>query len=275
MTMGSFTLNLKNRLVAGFLLATCLTGLFATVVGIRIINKSTLDEVQNKVHQDINAAKLIYNYNLERLYFIVRYGALGSNLAHAIQNNTIPTLLDLQKLVRSDNESRQNADHIYLDMLSVTDNQGKCLYRVSNPGMNGDDLRTDSVIRKCLETKAPQLSTQVMTFNEIALENPRLADRLKIPIVKTPKSVTVNETLLTDGMVLRAAYPIFDSGGELIGALSGGILLNKDYAIVDKLKETVYQNETYKGRDLGYATIFLGPIRISTNVPNEENNRAI
>lgn len=267
--------NLKNRLVVGFILATSLTGLFATVVGITIINKSTIDEVQNKVQQDINAAELIYNYNLERIYLMVRSLAQTSNLANAIQTNHVAYLTDLHKLVRPMPEFPDLPEHIYLDMLSVTDNRGKCLYRVYNPGKKGDDLRSDPVIKKCLETKAPQLSTQEMTSNEILLENPLLADRLHIPIVPTPKSVTVQEKLLTNGMVLRVAYPVFDKKGELIGALSGGMLLNKDYFIVDKLKETVYKNETYKGRDLGYATIFLGPIRISTNVMDKENKRAI
>lgn len=270
-----FASNLKNRLVAGFLLATCLTGLFATVVGIRIINKSTFDEVQNKVQQDINAAKLIYSYNLERIYFIVRHAAQASNLSDAILNNNLATLADLQKLVRSVRESPHLTEHIYLDMLSVTDSRGKCIYRVSNPNKKGDDLRTDPAIRNCLETKAPQLSTQMMTFDEITRENPQLGDRLRIPIIPTPKSVTVKDALLTDGMVLRAVHPVFDKAGKLIGTLSGGILLNKDYTIVDKLQETVYKNETYKGRDLGYATIFLGPIRISTNVRDKEKNRAI
>ena len=39
------TMNLQKRLVLGFLIATCLTGLIATVVGIRTINRNTIDEV--------------------------------------------------------------------------------------------------------------------------------------------------------------------------------------------------------------------------------------
>ncbi|MCK7469369.1 MAG: cache domain-containing protein [Desulfomicrobium escambiense] len=54
-----------------------------------------------------------------------------------------------------------------------------------------------------------------------------------------------------------------------------GYLLNCDYSIVDTIKETVYRDERYKGRDMGYATIFLGAVRISTNVMNKENQRAI
>lgn len=68
-------LDLQTRLVIGFLIATCLTGLIATVIGIWTINKSTLAEVQNRVRQDINTAKLIYNNTLERLLTLIQFTA--------------------------------------------------------------------------------------------------------------------------------------------------------------------------------------------------------
>ena len=102
-----------------------------------------------------------------------------------------------------------------------------------------------------------------------------MSSRVLIPIVKTPQSIEIKEKELSDGMVLRAAYPIFDKQGNLLGALVGGILLNRDYAIVDTIKETVYQDETYRGRDMGFATIFLGGVRISTNVMTLDERRAV
>jgi len=76
-------------------------------------------------------------------------------------------------------------------------------------------------------------------------------------------------------MVLRAAYPIFDAHGDFRGALVGGRLLNGDYVIVDKIKETVYRDEKYKDLDMGFATIFQGGVRISTNVITKDSKRAI
>jgi two-component system NtrC family sensor kinase len=55
----------------------------------------------------------------------------------------------------------------------------------------------------------------------------------------------------------------------------GGVLLNRDYSIVDTIKETVYRAERYRGRDMGFATIFLGGVRISTNVMTRDNERAV
>ena len=41
-------MKLQSRLVIGFLTATCLTAAVASMVGITMINKSTLDEVQHR-----------------------------------------------------------------------------------------------------------------------------------------------------------------------------------------------------------------------------------
>ena len=69
-------MKLQSRLVIGFLIATCLTGAVASVVGIQLINKTALDEVQRKVQQDINTAKLVYRHNLERLEYQLQFIAL-------------------------------------------------------------------------------------------------------------------------------------------------------------------------------------------------------
>ncbi|MCK5199589.1 MAG: cache domain-containing protein, partial [Spirochaetales bacterium] len=55
----------------------------------------------------------------------------------------------------------------------------------------------------------------------------------------------------------------------------GGIILNRSTEIVDKVRETVFQGETFKGQSIGTATIFIKDLRASTNVITEKGNRAI
>jgi len=75
-------------------------------------------------------------------------------------------------------------------------------------------------------------------------------------------------------MALVAAFPIFDDG-KLLGVIYGGVLLNQSTAIVDTVRDTVFQNEIYKGRSIGTATIFFNDLRIATNVVTTEGKRAI
>ena len=74
-------------------------------------------------------------------------------------------------------------------------------------------------------------------------------------------------------MMLEAAAPIFDYQNNLIGILYGGILLNRNFEIVDEIKSTVFQDLQYKGQDIGTATIFQDDLRISTNVKNGDGSQ--
>ena len=268
-------LDLQTRLIVGFLIATCLTGFVATLVGIWTINKSTIDEVQNRVRQDINTAKLIYNHTLERIVSLIQFSAEGSDLYEAFAVGKQQRLESLNGLIRHVQVIQTSGEHPFLDMLSVVDVDGKVLYRATNRNMNGDDMLWDPVVRKCIETGAPQASTELIPIEKIIRENPSLAEQVAIAIVKTPKSIEMEEKQLSEGMVMRAAYPIKDKKQKLLGVLVGGVLLSRDRTIVDRIRETIYHDEKYKGREIGVATIFQGGVRIATNVMTTENQRAI
>ena len=268
-------LDLQTRLIVGFLIATCLTGFVAALVGIWTINKSTMDEVQNRVRQDINTAKLIYNHTLERIVSLIQFSAEGSDLYEALGDGKKQRLENLNGLIRHVPVIQTSGEHPFLDMLSVVDMNGKVLYRAANPKINGDDMLWDPVVRKCIETRAPQASTELIPIEKIIHENPSLAERVTIEIVKTPKSIEMEEKQLSEGMVMRAAYPIMDKKQKMLGVLIGGVLLSRDSSIVDKVRETIYHDEKYQGREIGVATIFQGGVRIATNVMTTENKRAI
>jgi two-component system NtrC family sensor kinase len=270
-----FKINLQNRLVVGFLIATFLTGFVATLIGIWTINKSTIDEVQNRVRQDINTAKLIYNQTLEKITSQIQFAAEGADLHVAIPNRDLSKMVSLKGLIRHEHGTQTQDNDMFLDMLSVVDARGRVVYRAANPGVKGDSMLWAPVVKMCLGKKSPQSSTELMSFKNILRENPHLADQARIEIIKTPLSFEPREKQLSDGMVMMAAYPIFDAKKNMLGAIVGGVLMNRDNTIVDKVKETVYQGEKYKGRDMGVATIFQGGVRISTNVMTKDNRRAI
>jgi len=52
-------------------------------------------------------------------------------------------------------------------------------------------------------------------------------------------------------MMLKGAAPILDEQGKVLGVLAGGILLNQNYEIVDRVKEIVFKGEKYKGKEIG------------------------
>lgn len=271
-----FKLDLQSRLVFGFLIATCLTGIFATIISIWTINRSTIAEVQNRVRLDINTAQLIYNNSLEKMTSLIQFTAEGYDLRELIKRRDISSMESLQSLIRSQTAIHLANDHFYLDMLTLVNAEGTVLYRASNPAIKGDNLLTDPVVKSCIERRISITSTELMSVEDILRENPALSDRALTDIVKTPLSAEIREDRLSEGMVMRAAYPIMDRKSNLlVGVLVGGILVNKDNTIVDKIQETVYHGEKYKGQNMGVATIFQGGVRISTNVMTKDDKRAI
>lgn len=271
-----FRLDLQSRLAVGFLIATCLTGVFATLVSMWTINRNTIAEVQNRVRQDINTAKLIYNYKIEQIKSVIQYSAEGSDLQDLINRNDIYGMGYMAGQIRKNASTVSDDGKVILDMLTLVDARGRVMHRAGNPKAAGDSLLHDSLVKTCIEKKKPVASTELMSLKEILRENPSLAKRATIDIIKTPLAAEIDKDKLTDGMVMKAAYPIMDRNADiLLGVLIGGVLINNDNEIVDRIKETVYHGEKYQGREMGVATIFQGGVRISTNVMTEDNKRAI
>ena len=225
---------------------------------------------------DINTAKLIYNNSLENITSLIQFTAEGAGLSELIKRHDISGMAYMKALIRSGTATQHGNDHIILDMLTLVDAEGKVLYRASNPAISGDSLLTDPVVENCIRGKIPLSTTELMSIKNILRENPALSERAQTQIIKTPLSADIRGDKLSEGMVMKVAYPIMDRNTHrLLGVLVGGVLVNKDNEIVDKIKETLYHGEKYKGQEMGVATIFQGGVRISTNVMTKDNKRAI
>ena len=110
---------------------------------------------------------------------------------------------------------------------------------------------------------------------ELLKESPELADQAVMDITPTPMAGPSEKTPITSGMMMKGAAPVFTATGRFVGVLIGGVLLNRNYDLVDKIRTTVFKEESYKGQPVGTATIFQDDVRISTNVRNADGSRAI
>jgi two-component system NtrC family sensor kinase len=131
------------------------------------------------------------------------------------------------------------------------------------------------LIANVLSTEASAAGTVIVPAEELENESSLLAEQAHFVFIDTPMAMPRPETEETNGMLLMAAVPVFGDYGDLIGIVYAGTLLNRNYAIVDEVKQTVFQGVVYEGKDIGTATIFQNDVRISTNVSNEDGSRAI
>ena len=254
------------KLMLSYLLVIVfISGVFM-VVGIRLVSSLILSEAQEKVRNDLNSAREIYNNQLNQIDTTVQSTASRFFLRDALINGNLDAAFDeLDRIKKAEN----------LDVLAITDKYGYVLIRTCNPDLTGDNQGSDTIINRTLYSKKPSAATIIVSGEILQRDIPELAKQAYIELIDTHLAREREETEITDGMMLKAAAPIFDYEGNLIGVVYGGVLLSKDYEIVDKIKQTVYEDVIYKGQDIGTATIFMDDVRISTNVKNENGERAI
>jgi two-component system NtrC family sensor kinase len=259
-------ISLKAKLIISFLAVIVICGLVATLVAIRLIGTGIINQAQDKVRIDLNSAREIYREESENLKDVVRFTALRFFIKDAIRDNDVESL---QKGL----EKIRNAES--LDILTLTDENGRVIVRSGKPAVIGDNQAGDEFVSQVLSAREIVSGTVIVPREELLKERPDLAEQAYIKFIHTQKEKPSPKTELTSGMMIKAAAPVFGSDGSLVGVLYGGNLLNRNYKIVDEVKETVYQGVKYKGKDIGTATIFQGDLRISTNVKGEDGSRAI
>ena len=258
--------SLKTKLVISFLAVILICGLVATIVGTRLIGTGIIRQAQEKVRNDLNSAREIYRHESEDLKDKVRLTALRFFIKDALLKNDIKSLTEELENIRK-------VESFYI--LTLTDNKGRVLVRSRNPSVCDDSQADDDLVSYTLSSGQAVAATVIVPAEELRKEGADLAEQACIEFIPTPKAKPTMETQQTSGMMMKAVAPVRGYDGDLLGVLYAGKLINRNYEIVDKVKNTVYQAVKYKGKDIGTATIFQGDLRISTNVMRQDGTRAI
>jgi len=263
--MKSPSLSLRTKLILSFLVIIIIGGLLTLSFGYRLVKNTIISQAQAKVRHDLASAWMVFNEKLNNIKEIVNLTAARESLHEALKNNQKDILLRYLSRVRED---------YGLDILTLTDKKGEVIIRTKNPEVVGDQQSRDEIIKKVFK-EGLVASSQIVPREELLKEGKDLADQAYIEFIETPKAAPRPENKETSGLLLKAASSVLDEKDTILGILYGGILLNRNYEIVDRVKEIVYKEEKYKGREIGTATIFQHDLRISTNVKNVKGERAI
>jgi len=258
--------SIKVRLVKSFSIAILIPSIVTALLGVMMIRKQVIAQAQARILSDLESAKTIYNNYLEHLKGSLRIHGTRMILYGALERK------DRSQLGPEMNRIRAAEN---LDILNLLDASGKVFYRTRNPALADDDLGSDPLVQYVLQKRSPVASSEIVSESELLKESEELARQAAMDITPTLKAPPSNKTRITSGMMLKGAAPVFTSGGKFVGVLVGGILLNRNYEIVDTIQKAVFRGETYKNQPLGTATIFQDDVRISTNVRNPDGSRAI
>jgi len=259
-------LSLRAKLIFSFS-AVIVVGVFlAVLVGIHFIGDTIIRQTQDKVRLDLNSAREVYQEESGKIRDVVRLTAIRFFLKDAMAKGDRNALSrELQKIRQEEN----------LDVLNLVDATGRLIMRTGRPEVYGDEITGDAVVERALSRGDVAVSTELISREHLEKNGGDLARQARIMLVPTPKAKPGSEIEETSGMMIEAAAPILGYDGTLLGVLYGGKLLNRNYQIVDKVKDIVYRGERYKEKDIGTVTIFQGDLRVTTNVMRSDGTRAI
>lgn len=255
-------LQITIRVIAVMVLAN----LALSAAGIAYLRRQWREEVQTRVRLDLNSARAAYDSRVDRIEHFLRAASLGGSLAAALEAGDHVRSGEL--VARVFRASR-------MGFLTLVDHRGTVVGRGWAPSAGGDDLSHNPLVARVLARREPAQGTLLIGADELAREGPELAERARFRLRPTQAARPTDETIRTEGMVLAAAAPVLDEEGRLLGVLYGGNLLNRQYDLVDAIRDEVFSDRYDQGRSLGAVTIFERDLRIATNVKLEDGQRAV
>ncbi len=259
-----FNFSLRRKLILNFLAVIAMGGVLTLIIGTRLEHNTIISLAEAKVWHDLASARMVYQVRLNGLSDIVRLSAgqefLREGLRSGRRESLIPKLDEIRR-------------EFGLDILTLTDGRGRVVVRSRRPDQAGDDQSRDPFIVRALQGHIAA-GTQIVVRDELLKEGSDLAERAYFKFVPTPMAASRSDDHEENGMMLKAAVPVSGEGGAPLGVLYGGLLFNRNYELVDRVKDIVFKGEKYKGHDIGTATLFQDDLRISTNVLDDKGNRA-
>jgi len=256
----------RSKLIASFLGVSFVVGVVSLFIGGQLLYQSVLSEATNRIRLDLNAAREIYLSRIKTIQCPVTITSLEPVFRTALKTRDLSEIIPRLETV---------ARRAELDFVGIVRKEGETLCGVGKSSLQCKAVEITNPIAECVfDRKVPVSGTVVLSKEFLSAESPDLADRARIGLLPTPRAAPRAEEEETSGMALAAAIPIFEEG-DVIGVIYGGVLLNRNQTIVDTVRDTVFQQEIYKGRNIGTATIFFNDLRISTNVMTPDGKRAI
>ncbi|UCH14373.1 MAG: cache domain-containing protein [Bacteroidales bacterium] len=257
----------RNKITFGLILIILITFITLAVVINSYVDRVFIKEVQNRVRNNLNSAHDIYNDYTKRVNQIIKAISIRRAIDSPLDNEIKE---DLGKVFSDVYEESG------IDILTLVDLDGNVIFRAHNPESKGDNLAELPIIKKVMDNWESYNGTIILNKSIFEKDGVELTNRAAIHIIKTPNARTYSGVEEARGMFIASAVPFTSLyNDQIIGILLGGYLLNNNIEIVDKIKNTLFQGQEYDGKDIGTATIFFNDLRISTNVLDENNRRAI
>lgn len=252
-------LSIRGKLTLATLAPLLAVLLLVSFAASWLIDAWVVGEAQKQVRNDLSAAREILRHEQERVGDLVRLTANSAGLVEAFRRGDLERLATELAAIRT----RQG-----LDVLSLSDARGRLVIRgaVEPSTVVGPPGPHSSLALQAL--REGEFSGVVLLDEEALMrEGGALAERARVAGADGSEE--------RRGMLLLGGAPVRAANGELLGGLYGGVLLNGNLPLVDRIRDIVYGTENHGGMETGSATLFVGDLRVATTVRLSDGERAV
>lgn len=231
--------SLKQKVLGGFLGVAILVGLVTVILGMRLARHTIMEEARNTLTGDLATASYILSSYQENLELKMKLIGGAEKIRELMVQKDSSAIRNRLAMLNIEND---------LDFLSVVDSSGNLVARAFQIECLGGPL-TNSVIKSALDGKG-SAGFRIIEAKLLEDDNPTLYKGLA-------------QQGLKNAMVLEAAYPIVHESSimhesKVAGAVYGGILLNNNHMLVDRIAKRLFRGQVQNGKDLGFVAIYHG-----------------
>ncbi len=261
----------QGALVISFTLVAAVAIGLGTWVISDTINSYLSKAMDERVARDIRLAETFYSTRLDEISGVAGQLALSPAVIENIAAARSGDESALQTM-RAELSNRMHGLSAGNHFIAILDADGKILtgYQVKtgatrSPVSAGSNWADFPILRQSLFERKQIAATEVIPVE--FLEQVGLAEQARILLIDTPRAAPhpFDPREGSAALALVSVAPILDAEGQTIGIAMAFHMFNNDFTLVDQIK-TAAQVDS--------ATIFLGDLRVSTNVMTADGKRA-
>ncbi len=260
-------------LVISFSLVAATTILIGSGVISRTIRDYLAGAMTERVERDMHLAQALYQHRLADTVRLTRHLMLDPQVRNSLAaaeggDGQALALID-QQLAKTIHAEKLTGNHF----IAVLNPAGDLItgYRIATDGVQTrlgsvSNWASLPIVKSALKEGSGIAATEVIPAD--MLTSVGLAEQAYIRLLETPRAAEMpfDPREGRAGLALISVMPITDDAGRLAGLALAFHLFNNDFTLVDQIKEVAAVDT---------ATIFLGDLRVSTNVYGLDGQRAI
>lgn len=222
------TVSLRTKIISVYVMILAIGGLLTSYIGSLIVDKTLMNQAYDKVTQDLQTLKLIYDKDQARLtdsftMFRMQYeNIFNSSTPLASLNSVHPGQKGARVLETISHTMKHD---LQFNFVGIIDQHGIIIYEDENHSVIGENITSFGMFANVFKDSA--VATYQLIDNKLFM--------------------TENSKSLNSSLCHFCAYPFKNSHGELIGSFYGGKILNHNYELMDQTSQLIYKNDKTEG----------------------------